>query len=395
MLHPKAKPNRDHRTSASGRCPASSGTLRRLRHTGRIVAASALCAVVIVPCATAETQTIETDHFIIAYESERDSELAPVCTETAERAYAELGEAFGYYPGGKVQIAFLPEEPPQEQAKGRTGRAKATENGGLISLVSPRVFGFAETVRTGIYHEYWHIVAHHLTEGRIPRWLDEGCAILIARQLSPGYGEYLKEALGSGDLMSFKELERFFSSPEEIDLAPAYLAYAECCTVIEHFQDVYGQDKLKALLQELKEKDLETAFERVTENSLAEFEESWKRSLDKGVWGASYLGNRAFSRVRAKPLGAVSHRELSIKSLAENRERVKVTGLSGYNIFVEAPRGDQQGRSFLTVNEKRIAVHPPLFGEGMVLIEETRDGLLLTMPDGTRTHLDVHRRIGF
>jgi hypothetical protein len=340
-------------------------------------------------------RAVETGHFAIAYDDEKDAALAADFAEVAERAYAELGAAFGYYPSAQVQIDILPEEPPAASEKGRTGRAHSTLDGGHIGLVSPRVFGFAETARTGVYHEYWHIVANHLTGGKIPRWFDEGCAVLVARQLSPGYGDYLKEALASGKLMSFKELEDFFSSPEEIDLGPAYLAYAECCTIVEHFLDVYGQQKLKALLEGLKESDLETAFEQVTKNELPEFEESWKRSLERGRWGQSYLGNRAFSTVRAKPLDAVGSKQLSIKSLAEKRDRVKVTGLDGYEVFVETPRDDPQGRSFLAVNEKRVAVHPPLFGEGTLLIEETKDGLLLTMPDGSRTNMDVRRRIGF
>jgi hypothetical protein len=405
MLHLKAKPNRGLFAYALRFSPASPPTEvmtssgnapSRFWHRagGAILLALCVAGLTATP-ASAALQTIETQHFIVSYDDEKDASLVTDCAEVAERAYAELGGAFGYYPSAKVGIEILPEEPPLRSGKGRSGRAHTTDDGGQITLVSPRVFGFAETARTGIYHEYWHIVSGHLTQGRIPRWFDEGCAVLVARQLSPGYGEYLKDAVESGKLMSFGELEKFFSSPEKIDLSPAYLAYAECCTVIEYFLDVYGQAKLKALLAELKENDMETAFEHVTQNRLPEFEESWKRSLQRGKWGQSYLGNRAFSRVRAKPLGALGHKELSIKNLAENRDRVKVTGLTGYEVFVETPSSDQQGRSFLAVNEKRIAVYPPLFGEGTLLIEETKDGLLLTMPDGSQTHLNVQRRISF
>jgi hypothetical protein len=136
-------------------------------------------------------------------------------------------------------------------------------------------------------HELSHILLHQeLGDSALPKWLDEGVAQWasggMADILRTGEKDLLQQAVLSHRLIALEDIsEKFPASPNGLSLA-----YEESKSFTEFIVKKYGEEKLRLILQSLKNND--TVEQAVSGNLGAGpdmLEQTWKKGLSKeNLW---------------------------------------------------------------------------------------------------------------
>ncbi|UCH23258.1 MAG: hypothetical protein JSU83_08655 [Deltaproteobacteria bacterium] len=130
-------------------------------------------------------------------------------------------------------------------------------------------------------HEICHLMLHHhIRDGQLPKWLDEG----IAQWVSDGMVELLMnskrqsldDAILAGNYMPLSELTHSFPR----DRRSLWLAYEESKSVVGYIEKHYGRKGVLNLLNHLKAgQDFDTALYKSFSISFNELESKWQRQL--------------------------------------------------------------------------------------------------------------------
>jgi Tfp pilus assembly protein PilF len=141
-----------------------------------------------------------------------------------------------------------------------------------------------------LWHEFCHVVTLQLTANKMPRWLSEGISVYEERQANPSWGQHMipryREMILGKELTPVGEMSAAFLAPK----TPLHLqfAYYQASLVAEYLVTRHGPDKLRALLQELRNG---TAINAALAQHIAPL-----ATLEKEF--------TAFARERAEQLGA-------------------------------------------------------------------------------------------
>jgi tetratricopeptide (TPR) repeat protein len=120
-----------------------------------------------------------------------------------------------------------------------------------------------------------------LSNQRIPRWLTEGISVFEEKRARPEWGREMDipfaRALDRGQVLPLKDLNSGFSNPETISLS-----YFQSSLVVDHIVEVYGQPKLKALVQSYATGiDTEAAIRQVLGVDIEALQKTFDAFLDK------------------------------------------------------------------------------------------------------------------
>jgi len=173
-----------------------------------------------------------------------------------------------------ITVVLLEEKHPvaRETPPGIAGFARGEK--AVIVLFPARVRSYPNgTLRALLHHELTHILVWEATEGRpVPRWFNEGLAIVAAREW--GFGDRARSALAllSHPPRSFHQLDRAFSSA---DPGPAYALSAE---LMRRLRAEYGAGAPALILREISRgKNFRDAFFEGTGCPLDVFERRFLR----------------------------------------------------------------------------------------------------------------------
>ena len=121
--------------------------------------------------------------------------------------------------------------------------------GRVVTLDSPRArppgeFNWGVT----LWHELAHVITLQLSDQRVPRWLTEGISVYEEKRARPEWGREMDIPVRAGDRSRAGDAaarpNSGFTNPETISLA-----YFQASLVVEHIVEVYGEPKLRALVQ--------------------------------------------------------------------------------------------------------------------------------------------------
>ena len=170
----------------------------------------------------------------------------------ASEALKALSERWEFTPKGPILIEIFPRHDDfavrNVGLPGMIGALGACF-GRVVTMDSPRArppgeFNWGVT----LWHEMAHVITLQLSEQRIPRWLTEGISVFEEKRARPEWGREMDipfaRAIDKGQVLALKDLNSGFSNPETISLA-----YFQSSLVVDHIVEVYGQPKLKALVQ--------------------------------------------------------------------------------------------------------------------------------------------------
>lgn len=126
--------------------------------------------------------------------------------------------------------------------------------GRVVTANSPAATGASVNWESVLWHEFCHVVTLQMTQNKMPRWLSEGISVYEERQANPSWGSGVnprfREMLLGDELVPVGELSGAFLAPK----TPLHLqfAYVQSSLVVEYIIERFGQDRLRAILRDLR-----------------------------------------------------------------------------------------------------------------------------------------------
>jgi tetratricopeptide (TPR) repeat protein len=243
---------------------------------------------------TATLQPIETAHFRIFLDPDKDAALASYVAEVLEQSYQRLGEIFRFTPTEKMRVEIFPTTatfyPASSlstrdiEVSGAIGICKFNK----IMLLSPRNLARGYRWTDALSHEYIHYIVVQLSHNRAPIWLHEGIAKYFESAWRLPQGAWLDRrsesllahALRHNSFVGFKNMD-----PSLVKLDTTYqvqLAYAEASSAIDFIVKQRGAEGLLEVLQALRQTQEGGAAEavaRVMGMAFDTFQEQWQQFL--------------------------------------------------------------------------------------------------------------------
>lgn len=243
---------------------------------------------------TATLQPIETAHFRIFLDPDKDAALAPYVAEILEQSYQRLGDIFRFAPTEKMRVEIFPTTatfyPASSlstrdiEVSGAIGICKFNK----IMLLSPRNLARGYRWTDALSHEYIHYVVVHLSHNRAPIWIHEGIAKYFESAWRLPQGSWLDRrsesllahALRHNSFVGFKNMD-----PSLVKLDTTYqvqLAYAEASSAIDFIVQQRGAQGLLEVLHALRQTQEGGAAEavaRIMGMTFDTFQEQWRQFL--------------------------------------------------------------------------------------------------------------------
>ena len=211
--------------------------------------------------------TVNEGDMVIRLHPDEVAVMQHYAPQLASEAMAALSKRWEFTPKGPILVEMFPRHDDfAVRTLGLPGMIGALGAcfGRVVTLDSPRArppgeFNWGVT----LWHELAHVITLQLSNQRIPRWLTEGISVFEEKRARPEWGREMDipfaQAIDRGQVMKLRDLNAGFSNPQTISLA-----YFEASLVVEHIVDVYGQPKLKAMVQSYAEGiDTEAAIRKV------------------------------------------------------------------------------------------------------------------------------------
>jgi tetratricopeptide (TPR) repeat protein len=209
--------------------------------------------------ATKKLQPLRGQHFVVYYAG-KDELLASYALAALEKAWAALGDDFGWRPTEPVRVEIYPEV--ADLARVSTLTMKEIETSGTIALckfnrlmiVSPRALVAGYPWLDTLTHEYTHYVVTRVSHNTVPIWLHEGLAKFEERRwrassgggLTPVMEHLLATGLQRKRLITFAQMHPSMAKlPSQEDTA---LAFAEVYTVVDYLHERNGWAGLRGLI---------------------------------------------------------------------------------------------------------------------------------------------------
>ncbi|MGB9783130.1 MAG: peptidase MA family metallohydrolase [Moorellaceae bacterium] len=209
----------------------------------------------------------ESEHFRLKYRPE-DASIVPVVLETAEEAYVPATEIFHYQPRGKTLVLIYPDRQSLAQQFGWAAdeSAMGVYWAGVVRILSPLDWLPADHTLSDTFkaqgpvlHEFSHLLVDELARGNYPRWLTEGLAQYVERQVT-GYQLPGPEPEDIKQWYSLYELDTHFDR-----LPDQAVAYRQSLMMVDYLIDRTGWEGVRRLLLELgRGASLEEAIKEAT-----------------------------------------------------------------------------------------------------------------------------------
>jgi hypothetical protein len=150
------------------------------------------------------------------------------------------------------------------------GVAAAIPHWRRIVIRSPDTFRLNRPLAELLAHEYSHLaLAHRTDRRRVPRWLDEGLAMVVSMEWAWADNLTMSLAAVMGHFIPFDEIERV----NRFGQNRARIAYAQSYMTVQYLFDQYGIEGVNILLDSLAtDAGLDSALMASTGSNYADFE---------------------------------------------------------------------------------------------------------------------------
>jgi hypothetical protein len=184
-------------------------------------------------------------------------------------------------------VSFLALQPPNAPAPPWASGVAYPE----LNLIVLKVGVHETNPRALLRHELSHIAVGQLTDGRAPRWLLEGLAVVHAGDEWNSEGPSLIKAALADNLYSFDRLARGF--PERA--SEAELAYAQSAHFVKYLIDRFGEDHLQQVIIEMVHgATFDAAVDKVLQATPAQLENAWRRTISRWEMLFRVVSNHEF-----------------------------------------------------------------------------------------------------
>ena len=237
--------------------------------------------------------TLETPHFIIRYDAEKDKITARYAARWLEEIYPQLCQQLGFEPPEKSLFEIF------NKAKNTDGHGWFSARmvglpsihtigacaGKIVAMQSPndgkQRFNWARVLK----HEFVHVVNLQQTNFNIPHWYTEALAVLNENQKRPqAWNDLLAERLPAGKTFNLDTINLGFIRPHSSN--DWTMAYCQAELYAEYMVERFGPDSLSKMLSAYAD-NLSTAeaLRRSFNVEQPEFEKGYREHLEKVVAG--------------------------------------------------------------------------------------------------------------
>lgn len=241
--------------------------------------------------------TLETEHFVIRFDRERDELLARYVSRYLEdEVYPRVVEKLGYRPPDKTLLEIFC------RARNSSGHSwfsarmvglpfigtVAACAGQMIAMTSPsempQKFSWARVLR----HEFVHVVSLQQTDFNIPHWYTEALAVQQEGVARPtAWTEALVRRSRAGTLFTLDSINHGFIRPQ--DPADWTLAYCQADLYAEFLQAKYGATAPAKLLAAYAENQTTAAaVKNCFGVKVSDFEAAYRQHVDEVVRRAAW-----------------------------------------------------------------------------------------------------------
>jgi len=179
----------------------------------------------------------------IPHECEGSVDIPTVVEQTCH----QIADRFGYTERAPTMVSVLTVDSDAPWAAARFGYMVDKYPYDKICIPNNRVYsetGLSEVVA----HEYAHVVVLNVAQGKVPKWLNEGIAMLAEHSSDLR----ARRALGSGQVpwLSAHDLELAHSRERQGEPNPAetWMAYQRSAWLVRYLVDLKGESSIGQLL---------------------------------------------------------------------------------------------------------------------------------------------------
>jgi len=201
------------------------------------------------------------------------------------RAFLEIMNLVGLtQPGPPIHVILAPEGSSFAQQAPRWASGYALSNVSTVVLLPERVTNYPyESLEGVLSHEIGHILIHRAAGERpLPRWFDEGLAMVAARTWNMEDRARLVWAVVSGTEVSLDQLNALFLKDGASARRAYTIAYAFTLDLLEHTQPDFPKHILARVAQGIP---FHEAFAKTAMMTLTRAEETfWSRQTLWNRW---------------------------------------------------------------------------------------------------------------
>ncbi|UUO07949.1 tetratricopeptide repeat protein [Blastopirellula sp. J2-11] len=236
----------------------------------------------------ANYETLETEHFLIRYDPEKDKLLAEYAARHLEdNVYASICQALDYEPAGKTLIEFF------NQAKNTSGHGWFSARmvglpyigtvgacaGKMIALASPSSMPEKYNWGNVLRHEFVHVVNLQQTDFNIPHWFTEAMAVTYETDVQPpDWKRLLAKRIAASDLFDLNSINYGFIRPRDGD--DWTMAYCQAFHYAVYLKQRFGDDALTKMLDGYaKSLTTDQILEQIFQTPQADFERGYRDYL--------------------------------------------------------------------------------------------------------------------
>jgi cellulose synthase operon protein C len=229
--------------------------------------------------------TLQTEHFVLRFDPQRDKILARFLATYLENTYRQLAELFDYRPPGPFLIELF------NNHDMFSGRVLALPDlhtvgactGRIMAMVSPRdkaqrivqPFNWARVVR----HELVHVFNLDQTGFKVPHWFTEGLAVgNEGFPMPPMWHHLLRKRVADGELFNLDNILLGFVRPASGE--DWQLAYLQSYQYVEYLKKTHGKERIGEFLRAYADGlSTDAAIQKYCKVSKADFETGYRRHL--------------------------------------------------------------------------------------------------------------------
>ncbi len=236
-------------------------------------------------------ETLETDHFIIKFDPQRDKLLAQYTARHLEKLYPDLCGWLGYEPKEKSLFEIF------SRARNTDGHGWFSARmvglpyigtvgacaGKMVALTSPndgqRRFNWARVLE----HEFVHVINLQQTRFNIPHWFTEALATLReGYPRPPEWNELLLKRVPKGEVFNLDTINFGFIRPQSGD--DWTMAYCQAEMYAEYIQERFGREAIAKLLAAYADnQDTREVLKRALNIEQPDFEKGYTEYVAKIV----------------------------------------------------------------------------------------------------------------
>ncbi len=213
---------------------------------------------------TGQWDEIQTEHYVIKY-LPVDQEYVAMVAETAEEAYSSVTDRLGQVPGQQTTIVIYPDSTSLAASFGwdKNEKALGVYWGGTIRVLSPGAWMSNPwqqdrfTKEGPMVHEFTHLMVDEMTRGNYNRWWTEGVAQYTEKNIT---GFEFATPFNGKQQFHYYTLDNLDKNFDRLDQS---IAYWEALQAVDFIADIYGDDKIYAIIHWLsKGDDMPRAIEK-------------------------------------------------------------------------------------------------------------------------------------